>query len=541
MNRGKFLKNSFLASIFLTKTKLYSMDSDKSIKKSGESSIPPFIDSFELNEATVSELQSKMEKGILSSAQITSLYLKRIREIDQSGFKLNSVIELNPDALKLAEEMDKDRKLGKIKGPLHGIPVLIKDNINTGDRMMTTAGALAMVGNHPKKDAFIIDKLRKSGAVLLGKTNLSEWANFRSTLSTSGWSSRGKQTLSPYVLDRNPSGSSAGTGSAVAANLCTLGIGTETNGSIVSPSSINGLVGIKPTVGLWSREGIIPISSTQDTAGPMARTVSDAAVLLGALTGIDRNDPTTSNSESRFKTDYSPYLKIEGLKGKRIGIEKSHLFGNERIVGLFKKALDQIKSLGAEIIEVDIFKALETAGQGEFTVLQYEFKEGLNAYLNANPGPMRNLSDIISFNNAHKEEAMPYFQQETLISSEAMGDLKDKKYTEALSKTLSSRDILLKIMKDNSLNALSGITNGLACCIDLANGDYDTGYSISTPAAIAGFPHITVPMGFIHELPIGISFFAGPYQEPELIEMAYAYEQVSKNRRAPKFLNRIGF
>jgi amidase len=398
-----------------------------------------------------------------------------------------------------------------------------------------------MVGNRPLKDAFIIGQLRKSGALVLGKTNLSEWANFRSTLSTSGWSSRGKQTLCPYVLDRNPSGSSAGTGAAVAANLCALGIGTETNGSIVSPSSINGLVGIKPTVGLWSRSGIIPISATQDTAGPMARTVRDASILLGALAGIDPEDPTTRESEGKFKTDYTPYLQLDGLKGKRIGIEKTHLFGNETIVNLFKKALDQLRAQGAEIIEVDINKALDSASSAEFTVLQYEFKDGLNKYLKAYPGPMKTLADVIAFNKAHREEAMPYFQQETLISSESMGDLKDKAYLDALKKTLSSRDILLKLMQDNSLDAFGGITNGLACYIDLVNGDYDTGYSLSTPAAISGFPHITVPMGRIKELPIGLSFFAGPYQEPTLLGMAYAYEQVSKNRAAPNFIPRIGF
>ena len=532
MNRNKFLKNSFLASLFF---------SHESLMKDIPSSEEFKPENFDLNEITVLELQKKMQKGELSSSQITQLYLKRIQAVDQSGPKLNSVIEINPDAVQEAEKLDQERKIGKIRGPLHGIPVLIKDNINSGDRMMTTAGALAMKGNTPGKDAFIIKRLRESGAVLLGKTNLSEWANFRSTLSTSGWSSRGGQTKCPYILDRNPSGSSSGTGSAVAANLCVLGIGTETNGSIVSPSSINGLVGIKPTVGLWSRTGIIPISATQDTAGPMARNVRDASILLGALAGLDMEDVESMKSEGKFKSDYTIYLKPEGLKGKKIGIEKSHLLGNERIVGLFKKAINQMKDQGAEIVEIDIIKSLDEASSAEFTVLQYEFKAGLNHYLNAYPGPMKSLKDIIHFNKEKAEETMPYFQQETLISSESMGDLKDSRYLEALKKTLSSREILTKLMQEHSLDGFCGITNGLACCIDLANGDYDTGFSLSTPAAISGFPHITVPMGMIHDLPIGISFFAGPYQEPQLLEMAYSYEQISLNRKAPRFLERIGF
>jgi len=541
MNRQKFIKNSFLAGIFFTNPNpIKNLLNEKKMKNldSGNDRLPG---KFELEETTISDLQEKMTKGEYTSVSLVKMYLQRISEIDHSGAFLNSILELNPDALQDAEMLDRQRKSGKIMGPLHGIPILLKDNINTGDKMMTTAGALAMVGHFAGKDAFIVEKLRKSGAIILGKTNLSEWANFRSTLSTSGWSSRGKQTKCPYVLDRNPSGSSSGTGSAIAANLCTLGIGTETNGSIVSPSSINGLVGIKPTVGLWSRTGIIPISATQDTAGPMTRTVRDAAIVLGALTGVDPADPASKQSEGKFVADYTPYLKRGGLKGRKIGIEKSHLLGNEKIVNLFKSAIQDMKNQGAEVIEVDILKPLENASTGEFTVLQYEFKDGLNTYLKNFPGKMKNLQDIIQFNLDNKAEAMPYFQQETLISSQAMGDLLDKRYQEALVKTLSSREILLKLMKDHSLDALCGITNGLACCIDLVNGDYDTGYSISTPAAISGFPHITVPMGKVLELPIGISFFSGPYKESDLISIAYAFEQATHHRTPPKFLERMGF
>ena len=539
MDRKKFIGKTSIAGFLLS-----GLGKDNSIivakKKDNILDKPPFID-FELNEVTITSLQDKMQSGSLTSESICNLYLKRIAEIDHSGVKLNSIIELNPDALSIARALDLERKQGKVRGLLHGIPILIKDNINTADKMMTTAGAEAMIGNHPQKDAFIVSQLRKAGAVILGKTNLSEWANFRSTLSTSGWSSRGKQTKSPYVLDRNPSGSSAGTGSSIAANLCTLGIGTETNGSIVSPASINGLVGIKPTVGLWSRNGIIPISITQDTAGPMARSVTDAAILLGALTGVDVGDTKTMESLDNFKINYLSYLQLDGLQGKRIGIEKSHLKGNEVIVGVFQKAIQILKDLGATIVEVDIDKALEKTNRSEFIILQYEFKDGLNKYLQQNSGPMKNLQAVIEYNKVHKDSAMPYFQQETLLSSEAMGDLKSPAYLEALKLIQSSKEILLDLMKKDNLDALSGITNGLACCIDLVNGDYDTGYSISTPAAISGFPHITVPMGFINELPIGLSFFSGPYQEPLLLGMAYAYEQKTKNRTVPKFFERIGY
>ena len=530
MNRRNFLKNTSTAGITLATASL-GIYNEALAAPANEA----FAD-FDLNEITINELQQKMIQGNQSAVSLTKMYLKRIKEVDKSGPKINSVIELNPDALKIAAEMDKERKGGKIRGQLHGIPVLIKDNINTGDSMMTTAGSLALQGNIAPKDAFIVTKLREAGAIILGKTNLSEWANFRSSRSTSGWSSRGGQTRCPYILDRNPSGSSAGSGAAASANLCAIAIGTETDGSIVSPSSINGLVGIKPTVGLWSRSGIIPISKTQDTAGPMGRTVRDAAILLGALTGVDTADATTKESEGKSYKDYTTFLDKDGLKGKRIGIEKSHLRGHEGVVGVFKEAIQQLKDLGATIVEVEVIKSLEEVGGAEFQVLLYEFKDGLNNYLKSANSSMKSLEDIIAFDKMNESTAMPFFKQETLIDSQKKGDLDSKEYTDALAKTLSSRKIIADLMSKNNLDAISGVTNGLAGCIDLINGDYDTGFSFSTPAAISGFPHITVPMGFVQELPLGISFISTAYTEAKLLGFAYAYEQASKKRKSPKFI-----
>jgi len=530
MNRRNFLRNSSVTGLSLT---TFSLGFNSEVLAEQTHSPLP---GFALNEITIDELQQKMKLGIYTSLSLTKMYLKRIQEIDKKGPAINAVIEMNPEALSIAESLDKERKAGKIRGPLHGIPVLIKDNINTGDKMMTTAGSSALTGNIASKDAFIIKQLREAGAVLLGKTNLSEWANFRSTRSTSGWSSRGKQTKCPYLLDRNPSGSSAGSGSATAANLCTISIGTETDGSVVSPASVNGIVGIKPTVGLWSRSGIIPISATQDTAGPMARTVTDAAILLGALTGIDPEDSITRESEGKAYKDYTKFLDKNGLNGKRIGIEKTHLQGHEGIVALLQQSIEQMKKMGATIVEVDLIKSLKEIGNAEFQVLLYEFKDGLNRYLASSNSKMKSLEDIIEFNKQNEAAAMPFFKQEILINSQNKGDLNSKEYTDALSKTLSSRKIIADLMAKENLDALSGVTNGLACCIDLINGDYDTGFSLSTPAAIAGFPHITVPMGFVHELPVGISFFGTAYTEAKLISIAYAYEQESKNRRMPKFI-----
>ena len=532
MDRRLFLRSGSLAGITLTTTGITALAAN-STNQTNPAAAP--IKDFILEEITIDVLQQQMKAGNTTSVAITNLYLKRIAELDKAGPRLNAVIEINKEALTIAAAMDKERKAGKLRGPLHGIPVLVKDNINTGDTMMTTAGALAMKGNIAKKDAFIIAQLRKAGAVLLGKTNLSEWANFRSSKSTSGWSSRGGQTKCPYITDRNPSGSSAGSGSAAAANLCTIAIGTETDGSIVSPAAVNGLVGIKPTVGLWSRSGIIPISATQDTAGPMARTVRDAAILLGALTGVDSEDARTAESTGKYYTDYTRFLDAAALKGKRIGVEKSHLKGNSPIVGLLKQAIQVMEQLGAVIVPVEISKSINELGDAEYTVLQYEFKDGVNKYLKTANSNIKTLQDIINFNLKNEAAAMPYFKQETLLSCQEKGDLSSKEYTEALAKSLQSRSIISNIISKEKLDAISGITNGLACCIDLINGDYDTGFSLSSPAAMAGYPHITVPMGLVQGLPAGISFFGNAYTEPALIGMAYAYEQASKKRSKPLF------
>lgn len=531
MQRRKFLRNTSAAGF--TIASIFNIDNIASAQNNKKISDN---DNFVLNEITIDELQQAMQSGKYTSRSITEMYLKRIAAVDKDGPKLNAIIELNPDALSIADAMDAERKSGKVRSRMHGIPVLIKDNINTGDKMMTTAGASALIGNHAAKDAFIIQQLRNAGAVLLGKTNLSEWANFRSTNSCSGWSSRGGQTRNPYILDRNPSGSSSGSGAAVAANLCTVAIGTETNGSVVSPSSVNGLVGIKPTVGLLSRNGIIPISATQDTAGPMARTVKDAAILLGALTGVDDEDAVTKNSDGKFLKDYTQNLNANSLQGKRIGIEKAFLDGNQQIVDVYKSAIDLLKKQGATIVEIELQKALQDIGNAEFLVLQYEFKDGLNKYLSTANAKVKSLKDVIDFNKQNEATAMPFFKQEILEMSDKKGDLNSSEYKEALNKTLRSRLIIDDMIADNKLDAICGVTNGLSWCIDLINGDYDTGFSYSSPAAMAGYPHITVPMGFVHNLPIGFSFIAGAYMEPQIIAMAYAFEQATKKRAVPTFI-----
>lgn len=530
MKRRNFLKNTSAAGLAVTSI----FGAGYPAISQNERNISD--DEFELMEATIDMLQQYMQSGKYTARKITEMYLKNIDIIDKGKAELNAIIELNPDALSIADAMDAERKAGKVRGPMHGIPVLVKDNINTGDKMMTTAGASALEGNHAAKDAFIIQQLRNAGAVLLGKTNLSEWANFRSTRSSSGWSSRGGQTRNPYILERNPSGSSSGSGAAVAASLCAVAIGTETDGSVVSPSSINGIVGIKPTVGLLSRAGIIPISSTQDTAGPMARTVKDAAILLGALTGVDEDDAVTKNSNGKSLKDYTTYLNVDGLKGKRIGVEKAFFDGDPKVVNVYKTAIEVLKKQGATVVEIELRKALSDMGNAEFLVLQYEFKNGVNKYLSTANAKVKTLKDVIEFNKQNERMAMPFFKQEILEMCEAKGDLNSSEYKEALSKTLRSRLIIDDMIADNKLDAICGVTNGLSWCIDLINGDYDTGFSFSTPAAMAGYPHITVPMGTIHNLPIGFSFMGGAYTEPQLIALAYAFEQATKQRIFPLFM-----
>jgi len=532
MDRRKFLRNGAAAGLGLSSLHL-SIGPAKAAEGTGPAA-KDAADEFPLLEASIDTLQQKMQSGEYTSQSITELYLQRIAEIDKKGPTLNAVIELNPDALAIAEQLDAERKAGKARGPLHGIPVLVKDNINTGDKMQTTAGSLALEGHKAAKDAFIIARLRESGAVLLGKTNLSEWANFRSTRSTSGWSSRGGQTRNPYLLNRDPSGSSAGSGSAVSANLCTVAIGTETNGSVVSPSSVNGIVGIKPTVGLLSRSGIIPISATQDTAGPMARTVRDAALLLTALAGMDPEDTVTLTSQNKAGIDYAVSLDTEGLKGKTIGIEKAALTGgHEGVVTLFQEAIAVLKAQGASIVEIELQKQLNEPNSVEGLVLQYEFKDGLNRYLATAGAPVKTLADVIAFNKQNEKRAMPYFKQETLEHSEALGGLDNSQYTEALKKLFTARSIIDDILRQNGLDAIAAPTSGPACLIDLISGDYRTGSSFSGPAAMAGYPHITVPMGLVLGMPVGLSLMGTAYTEASLIRMAYAYEQATHGRSVP--------
>lgn len=535
MKRRSFLTTATLASAGLSTLLLSSCsDSAKNVLKENDGS--DFEIDFELDEETISSLQKKIEDGTYSSEKLVTLYLNRIEAIDKNSANLNSVIEVNPDALEIATTMDVELKNGKKRGPLHGIPVLIKDNVDTADKMQTTAGTLALEGNFAKKDAFIVQKLRDAGAVIIGKTNLSEWANFRSTQSSSGWSSRGGQTKNPYFLDHNPCGSSAGSGTAVSANLCVVAVGTETDGSIVCPSSVNGIVGIKPTVGLVSRSGIIPISSTQDTAGPMARTVEDAAILLSAMTGVDPLDGVTKQSEGKIEIDYTKFLDVNALKGKRIGIEKKPQGTNTAINTLLSDVIEILKKQGATVVEIDYLDKINATGQSEFEVLQYEFKDGVNKYLSSSNAKVKNLKEVIAFNNTNEKTAMPYFKQETLESSNEKGSLTELKYKEALSISNIQNKIFLKsVFESNKLDAICGITMGPSCSIDTIYGDKWGSYSLTSPAAVTGFPHITVPCGQVYDLPVGFSFFGTPYQEGKLIGLGFAFEQATKKRVKPSF------
>ena len=534
MKRRSFLTTATLASAGFT-TLLVTGCTSSTKKNEDLVSKEDSNEAFELDEETIGSLREKLTSGKYTSEQLVQLYLKRIEAVDKNGPQLNSVIEINPDAVTIAIAMDKELKSGKSRGPLHGIPVLIKDNIDTADKMQTTAGSLAMAGNIASKDAFVVKKLREAGAIIIGKTNLSEWANFRSTQSCSGWSSRGGQTKNPYILDHNPCGSSAGSGTAVSANLCVVAVGTETDGSVVCPASVNGLVGIKPTVGLVSRSGIIPISKTQDTAGPMARTVTDAAILLGAMAAIDQYDTVTLESKGKAQKDYTKFLDVNALKGKRIGIEKKPQGDNKYINALLEDAINLLKKQGAIIVEIDYLDKINALGQAEFEVLQYEFKDGLNKYLATANAKVKTLKEVIAFNKSNEDKAMPYFKQETLESSDAKKGLDDRIYVDSLAKSfIGSKNILNSVFKENKLDAICGITMGPACSIDMIYGDR-WGYSLTTPAAASGYPHITVPCGMVYDLPVGLSFFSTPYMEGKLIGLGFAYEQASKKRVKPAF------
>jgi amidase len=502
------------------------------------------VPEFELEEATIADLQRDMVSGKQTSHSITAAYLERIAAMDRQGPSLHSVIETNPDALAIADSLDRERKQKGQRGPLHGIPVLIKDNIDTADRMTTTAGSLALEGSIPLRDSFVAQRLREAGAVILGKTNLSEWANFRSTHSSSGWSGRGGQARNPYVLDRNPCGSSSGSGAATSANFAAISVGTETDGSVVCPSSANGLVGIKPTLGLISRAGIIPIAHSQDTAGPMARTVTDAAILLTALAGVDSRDSATAVSKGHASPDYTKFLNADGLKGARIGVMREKFFGfNDSVDALMATAIDDIKRLGAVVVDPTEIPTNGKYDDTELEVLLYEFKADLNKYL-ASLGPkapVKTMADIIAFNEKNKDREMPYFAQELMVRSQAKGPLTEKKYLDALAKNhrMSRTEGIDAVMIKHKLDAIITVTGGPAWVTDVINGDHYTG-GYSTASAVAGYPHITVPVGFAFGLPCGMSILGRAWSEPKLISIADAFEEASKHRRAPKFIPTLG-
>ena len=531
MNRRTFLQTSFLAG------------GATLARPQSQSPAPAPVKPFDLEEATVAELQAAMKSGRQTARSIAEKYLERIGEIDKRGPAINSVIELNPDARQIAEALDKERREKGPRGPLHGIPVLIKDNIDTADRMMTTAGSLALSGSIAPRDSFVAQRLREAGAVILGKTNLSEWANLRSSHSTSGWSGRGGQTRNPYALDRNPCGSSSGSGAAAAANLCALAVGTETDGSVTCPSSINGLVGIKPTLGLISRSGIIPIAHSQDTAGPMARTVTDAAILLGALAGVDANDAITSESRGKAQTDYTRFLDPKGLHGARIGVARKYFGFSEKVDTLMAAALDTMKRLGAEIIDPADLPSMGKYGDSELEVMLYEFKADLNAYLErlGPNAPVRTMKDIIDFNEKNAVKEMPFFGQDLMIKAQEKGPLTTPAYLKALKNDhdLSRAHGIDAVIGKYKLDALVAPTAPPAWLTDLANGDPSGGGGFTGPAAVAGYPHITVPAGQVFGLPVGISLVGKAYSEPVLIRLAYAYEQATKFRKPPRFLTSV--
>jgi amidase len=538
IERRDFLRVGALAALATT------VDVSQGESRPSASSLPPERPSpfqqnaFELEEATIGTLQEGMRSGRYTSRSITEMYLARIDAIDKSGPAINSVIERNPDAVRIAEERDTERKAGRVRGPLHGIPVLIKDNIGTADRMRTSAGSLALAQSIAPRDAFIAARLREAGAIILGKTNLSEWANFRSTHSTSGWSGRGGQTKNPYVLDRNPCGSSSGTGASISANLAAVGVGTETDGSIVCPSSANGLVGLKPTLGLVSRSGIIPIAHSQDTAGPMARTVTDAAALLAVLSGVDARDAATADARGKVVESYATVLNPAALKGARIGVARNNFGFNGAVDGIMEEALAAMKSAGATIVDPANIVTEGKYGDAESDVLNFEFKADLNAYL-ATLGPSaphKTLADLIAFNEQNKDREMPWFGQEQFILAQKKGPLTSPAYKAARAKCLrmSRTEGIDATLTKHRLTAIVAPTGGPAWPTDLLNGDHFTGGS-STAAAVSGYPSVTVPAGFIHGLPVGISFVGGQWSDGTLIGLAYAFEQATKVRRPPRF------
>lgn len=536
MKRRHFLSLSAIATTMLAG---FGITACKNNNSNEENNTQPDFNGFPYNEKGISDLQQMMQDGSLSCEELVIAFLDRIDKIDKNGPGLNAVIDINPDAIPLARQLDEERKSGQLRGVLHGIPIMLKDNIDTADKMMTTAGSYALEGNFAAEDAFIAKQLRKSGALILGKTNLSEWANFRSTRSSSGWSGRGGQTHNPYVIDRSPCGSSSGSGVAVAANLCVAAIGTETDGSIVCPSGHNGIVGIKPTLGIVSRSGIIPIAHSQDTAGPMAKSVTDAAILLGTITGVDQNDKISIN-DNNYPINYAENLKKDALKGKRIGIIRKLMGFHSEVDKIMEQAIEDIKFAGAEVIDVEL-ENLHKYGDEEYQVLLYEFKNDLNKYLaNCKFPIVKSLDDIIKFNEQYHDLEMPWFDQEIFEMANKKGDLNEKEYKDALAKCkkLAGEMGIDYTLKKYKVDALIAPTNGPAWNIDLINGDNYGGGS-SQPAAVSGYPNITVPAGFIHSLPIGISFFAEAFSEQKLIQLAYSYEQNTMHRRPPEYYSTI--
>jgi amidase len=488
-------------------------------------------DAIDVDEATVADVQAAMASGGFTSRTLTETYLARIDAVDPT---LHSILETNPEALEIADAMDAERRSGEVRGSLHGIPVLVKDNIDTADRMKTTAGSFALGDARPARDAFLVGRLRDSGAVILGKANLSEWANFRSTRSSSGWSARGGQCRNPYALDRSPCGSSSGSGVAVSANLCAVSVGTETDGSIVCPSSVNGIVGIKPTVGLVSRSGVVPVSHSQDTPGPMARTVADAAALLSALSGADERDPATA--DARLEPDHPALLDPDSLRGVRIGVARNLAGFNDRVDRLFEDALGAMRDLGAEIVDPADIPHTDELEDPELEVFLYEFKTDLEAYLEGlGPSqPYRTLADLIAFNDEHADVEMPFLGQERFEAAVEKGPLTEPAYLEALAtcRRLSRDEGIDAVMDEHRLDALVAPSNAPAWRIDYANGDHHVGGN-STPAAVAGYPNVTVPMGFAFDLPIGISFMGRAWSERTLIRLASAFERATRHRRPP--------
>jgi amidase len=513
----------------------------QSAASSGTEANPFHLKTFDLEEVGIRALQAAMQSGRETSMSLVKKYLRRIDDVDRNGPRLNSVLELNPDALDIARALDRERKATGPRGPLHGIPVMIKGNIDTHDKMSTTAGSLALAGSIAPRDSFVAERLRAAGAIILAKANLSEWANFRGDRSSSGWSGCGGQTRNPYALDRNPSGSSSGSAAAASASLCAAAVGTETDGSIMSPSALCGVVGIKPTVGLVSRSGIIPISHTQDTAGPIARTVTDAAILLGALTGVDPRDAATDPSREHAQTDYTQYLDAKGLQGARIGVARRYFRAGAVPEKVLTAALDNLKRLGATL--VDFNEDLARAGGAEGTVLQYEFKADVNAYLAAlGPNaPVHTLQDVIDFNERHADSEMRFYGQQELLHSQARGPLTDQAYVDALERCrrLSRTEGIDAVMAKYQIDAIVSASGGPAGMTDPVYGDRDAGGS-SSPAAVAGYPNVTVPAGMIYGLPVGLSFFGRAWSEPVLLKFAFSFEQGTKARKSPKFLPSIG-